>query len=980
MKKISVVVFINSNIKSLYKCVNSIINQNYSNLEILIFNNQTEQITGLNDERIKIIEVNNELSIHDIRVLSLDYCSGDYISFINSSDYISCDYYSMLLNNILENKSDIAVSSYIDVKDNCVYNFISGSEVYECDDILDTFFKTEGKNNRWYLTCLKLIEKRLFNDIFKDYKKISTNGCVEDDILISMLLFLKSKKVSFCDLAEYFLSLDDNYGCNFSKNIFNNKICSKYKEYIKNWSIESSDSCYYLSKSDYNDGLEKIKKKILDNDVKVVSFDMFDTLVVRPFYKPLDMFYLMDKDFIKILKCNPVVKFSKIRVEAEEELRKQFVEVTLEQIYDYISDFYGIDKKKILELKRKEESLEIEFCVKRNTGYQLYSLAKSLNKKVIVTSDIYLSREVIEKILNNNNYDFDYIYLSSELMKTKSNGDLFEYVIANEKTNAIVHIGDNKYSDIEVAERYNLKVGYLPRTIDTMMNETNINVNGCGYLYQDFDMFNINSDCYLKNYGVRCSIAVVANKYFDNPFKSFMNDTKFNSDPRFIGYFALGMHLLSLSNWILNDTKTKGIDSISFMARDGFLSSKSTSILNSNTKLNDNLIINYIYVSRKALMPLVLSNKVSINAIDTYIDYKLFSPKSLLEQFMFIIDESKIEIYKNVLLDKGYNYDTLFENRESFYKCLVIIYDNIFDSDKYSRYLEMVKKYFSKYLVGNASVFDIGYSGKPESIISDLIGKPIHTYFFHSTSSDAYNNSYISDCKLNTFYDFMPTLTGTIRELFYSDSNPSCIGYKDCCEDVEPIFAEDEKYFFFNRQMLELVQKNALLFVDDFSKIFSKYISAIDLNRFYLSMPFEYFCNYASLNDRLLFNDLIFESNVNDSNYLNYYIDIILDNYKYYNKKRFNDCLNNELNKIIPDIENDMKNNLIREGYGKLPKSKFNRMIYYLLFDREKIGLKWKELKNRKNNSDLLPNNKYKRILYYVVFDRERLLSKLKRK
>ena len=145
-------------------------------------------------------------------------------------------------------------------------------------------------------------------------------------------------------------------------------------------------------------------------------------------------------------------------------------------------------------------------------------------------------------------------------------------------------------------------------------------------------------------------------------------------------------------------------------------------------------------------------------------------------------------------------------------------------------------------------------------------------------------------------------------------------------------------------------------------------------------MPFEYFCNYASLNDRLLFNDLIFESNVNDSNYLNYYIDIILDNYKYYNKKRFNDCLNNELNKIIPDIENDMKNNLIREGYGKLPKSKFNRMIYYLLFDREKIGLKWKELKNRKNNSDLLPNNKYKRILYYVVFDRERLLSKLKRK
>lgn len=948
MKKISVVIIKNDNIEYFMRCIGSIIKQSYANLEILVVNTNDESIDYLNDQRIKIISTKEKLSIHDYRVLALKQCTGDYISFVDSNDYVSCDYYRSLISSAEENKADIAISSYIDINKKCIYNFINIDEIYSGEKILNTFFSTEGKNNRWYLLELKLINKNIINKILDDYKELKANSNIEDDILISILLFQRTKKLCFCNFAEYYLSRKDYWSQEISKKIFSNKIYTIYKKNVDNWSVLKKDSDYYLSKSRYNDGLEKIKNIIINGNVEVVSFDMFDTLVVRPFFRPLDLFVLMDKEFINIAGCNPVIKFSKIRIEAEEELRKNNVEVTLLQIYDYIAKFYSIDRKKVYKLKELEEKLELKFCTKRNTGYHLYSLAKYLNKKIILTSDTYFSMEEITKILKNNDYEFDCIYLSSEIMQTKNNGNLYEHIIKLEKTSNIIHIGDNLHSDIDMAKKYDLKVGYLPRTVDVMMNETNINVNNCGCLYQDFDMYNINTDVYLRNFGVRCATAVVANKYFDNPFKEFMDNTKFNSDPTFIGYFSLGMHLLALSNWLLTDTKSKQIDSLSFMARDGYLPLKAAKIFNKNTRINDNLLINYIYVSRRALMPLILSKKEAINAIDTYIDYKLFSPKTIVNQFQTIINESKIDKYRSILIDKNIAYNTNFNSRLEFYKCLSIIYDNLLDSTRYDDYLKIVRKYFDDNFVGNAATFDIGYSGKPESIISSIIGRPINTYFFHSTSSDAYNNSYISNCKLNTFYDFMPTLTGTIRELFYSDSNPSSIGYKNVNGRAVPIFADNEKYTFFNKQMLEYVQEYALKFVNDFSKLFSEYMPALDLNKFYFSIPYEYFCNYASKNDRLLFTNLIFESNVNDTNQLNYYIDMILDSYNYYNHNRSTKKLENDINKITAEIEMKTQEKLIKLGYKQLPKSRAKRILYYIMFDRKSMILKWNEWKKRR--------------------------------
>ena len=49
-------------------------------------------------------------------------------------------------------------------------------------------------------------------------------------------------------------------------------------------------------------------------------------------------------------------------------------------------------------------------------------------------------------------------------------------------------------------------------------------------------------------------IAVVANKYFDNPFRTFNRESDFNIDPYLIGYYAVGMYKFGVTNWLLRET------------------------------------------------------------------------------------------------------------------------------------------------------------------------------------------------------------------------------------------------------------------------------------------------------------------------------------------------------------------------------------------------------------------------------------------
>ena len=106
----------------------------------------------------------------------------------------------------------------------------------------------------------------------------------------------------------------------------------------------------------------------------------------------------MIKQFHELFKTSSVVDFGQVRPKSERELRliknkEKIYEITLDEIYEYIGKTYNLDEKKLNKLKEEELKMELHFCYIRKTGYELYELAKSMGKRVILTSDIYLLKE-----------------------------------------------------------------------------------------------------------------------------------------------------------------------------------------------------------------------------------------------------------------------------------------------------------------------------------------------------------------------------------------------------------------------------------------------------------------------------------------------------------------------------------------------------------------------------------------------------------
>ncbi|MBI6056665.1 glycosyltransferase [Clostridium perfringens] len=120
-KKISVIVPIYNVEKYLEKCINSILNQTYKNLEVILVDDGSPDNCGkicdeyaLKDNRIKVIHKENG-GLSSARNSGLDIATGDYIGFVDSDDWIESNMYEILLNNAIKYNADISVGGVVDL-------------------------------------------------------------------------------------------------------------------------------------------------------------------------------------------------------------------------------------------------------------------------------------------------------------------------------------------------------------------------------------------------------------------------------------------------------------------------------------------------------------------------------------------------------------------------------------------------------------------------------------------------------------------------------------------------------------------------------------------------------------------------------------------------------------------------------------------------------------------------------------------------
>lgn len=210
---------------------------------------------------------------------------------------------------------------------------------------------------------------------------------------------------------------------------------------------------------------KRIKNIISKKDFEIISFDIFDTLILRRVKTP-EMIFINVQN--KVLKWDKL--FCENRKMSEKRARCKIYpkEITLDDIYYEYQNLSGLEKNIVENIMRLEIEEELNACQVNTEMYDVYSFCEVKGIQILITSDMYLPQNIIEKILFHAGYGgYKKLYLSSEKGMTKKSGKLFEIIMKeqNIKPEKILHIGDNPLGDFLVPMSKGIKSILLSNTM-----------------------------------------------------------------------------------------------------------------------------------------------------------------------------------------------------------------------------------------------------------------------------------------------------------------------------------------------------------------------------------------------------------------------------------------------------------------------------------------------------------------------------------
>lgn len=287
---ISVIIPVYNVKQYLYKCVESVIKQTYSNIEIMIIDDgSTDGSSLLCDEisridpRIKVIHQNNK-GLSGARNTGIECCGGRYIMFLDSDDYIEPHMIASLYNRIIEDCSDIAICpyKYVDELGNEICFELSNQCEFK-NGILtkeDMFYKISHRTQGYWfyvIACSKLYKKEIFNNYRFPIGRIH-----EDEFAIHHIIN-SVNRVSVLEEPMYMYFQREN-------SITNKKVSIKRLDAVDAYldraafytSVKNSDlrkdalRTAYESLSDMLKVCKQnvINKKLLFKHVKIVSYSL----------------------------------------------------------------------------------------------------------------------------------------------------------------------------------------------------------------------------------------------------------------------------------------------------------------------------------------------------------------------------------------------------------------------------------------------------------------------------------------------------------------------------------------------------------------------------------------------------------------------------------------------------------------------------------------------------------------------------------
>ncbi len=527
-------------------------------------------------------------------------------------------------------------------------------------------------------------------------------------------------------------------------------------------------------KTGYTGGLSYLKQQIAEGCEPVISFDIFDTLLLRPFYSPKDLLCQLDPAFAAA--GGGTARFSSLRGAAEEYAREQAVsesggrreDVTLDEICRALTQRFHVPQKLARAMCEKEEALETAVSFPRRSGKDLFRLAMETGKRVILISDMYLPEPTVRAMLKAAGYEgYEKIFLSGECGALKGSGKLFTRALCDLhlRPQQVLHIGDSWKSDIEGSRKAGIRALFLPSPEEVFEDRIKGCATGrCGSLGAGMAGVFSRPGPGSADPGTRVMLAMTAADYFDDPYRSFCEGTDLNADPHLIGSYPLGMHLVGAASWIGKEMASRPGKRAVFLGRDGYLMREVCLVLKKEGLFDAETA--YIRASRRHLLPAMM--RTGADFFDPPCGYAGHTPMSLLGLYAFAMEETDPSRLRRMLAADGFSPDRKFAGRDELEKTAAWFLEKLYRPGLHREAVEKLRKEYAC-ITDRDVLFDVGYSGRIPETLCFLTGKKPDVLYIHENSAEAAFRRSAGGFETDCYYRQAPVCSGLLREFVLAE-------------------------------------------------------------------------------------------------------------------------------------------------------------------------------------------------------------------
>ena len=580
---------------------------------------------------------------------------------------------------------------------------------------------------------------------------------------------------------------------------------------------------------------KRILARFYNAETQIISFDVFDTAVVRPFFKPGELFRFIDLYLMNNGISLPI-KFSLNRIEAERDIRFNFKEdgfekdPTLDGIYEKMAEITSLDPAVLEQLKKLEIDMEILLCEGNPTVQRIYKDALQSGKRVIFTSDSYLSADVIATLLRKSGYaEYEKLYVSCEWGATKKHGGLYPLVASDlgVSADAIFHLGDNLHADIRKAEEAGLKAILIPKAVELALHKESAYVN----LWERPHSLPL---------PLRSFIAMGIHRANTDAEERTIPHNLYGENLEQFGYAGLGPALYAITAWICQRCVCLGIDHIFFLSRDGHLPYMAWKTMRLTEQYG--ITAEYLHISRKSIQPALFYTR---DIIETAFSYKIDEYYTVDDFLQNRFDDDVIKVIVSMLERYGIDLkmrmmlvsdsiQSLFRENETLIKKII------------RPCAEKTVAYYAEQFSGheNAAIFDVGKKGSFQVFLKDVLNINVHGLY---VIGDTTINEHISHRDFSSFFPvtsiFKPySVNAIIFESLLSSTMPSLrgVGVDNRMHYENDTLGPKQK------DAIGTIHQGALKFIEDadikFSPCYARYV----FNPYEITTPLRKIWNYPA--------------------------------------------------------------------------------------------------------------------------------------